>query len=66
MVNVLLAASRTENVDLRVAALDLGGLAARVMDVEAFAMENAFKLIADQLSVPQGRAWSRWSTSARP
>lgn len=51
MVNVLLAASRTENVDMRVAALDLGGLAARVMDVEAFAMENAFKLIADQLSV---------------
>ena len=53
MVNVLLAASRTENVDLRIAALDLGGLGAKVMDVEAFAMENAFKLIADQLSVPK-------------
>lgn len=53
MVNVLLAASRTENVDLRVAALDLGGLAAKVMDVEAFAMENAFRLISDQLSVPK-------------
>lgn len=53
MVNVLLAASRTENVDLRVAALDLGGLTARVIDVEAFAMENAFHLIADQLSVPR-------------
>lgn len=51
MVNVLLAASRTENVDNRVAALDLGGLTARVMDVEAFAMENAFALVADQLSV---------------
>lgn len=51
MVNVLLAASRTENVDMRVAALDLGGLTARVMDVEAFAMENAFALIADQLAV---------------
>ena len=51
MVNVLLAASRTENVDLRVAALDLGGLSARVMDVEAFAMENAYRLITDQLSV---------------
>jgi type IV pilus assembly protein PilM len=51
MMNVLLAASRTENVDLRVAALDLGGLAARVVDVEAFAMENAFKLVADQLAV---------------
>src|SRR5699024_3849824 len=49
--NILLAASRTENVDMRVAALDLGGLATRVMDVEAFAMENAFRLIGDQLSV---------------
>jgi len=53
MVNVLLAASRTENVDLRIAALDLGGLAAKTIDVEAFAMENAFKLVADQLSVPK-------------
>jgi type IV pilus assembly protein PilM len=53
MMNVLLAASRTENVDVRVAALDIGGLASRVVDVEAFAMENAFKLIADQLSVPK-------------
>src|SRR4029078_1015765 len=53
MVNVLLAASRTESVDLRVAALDLGGVGAKVMEVEAFAMENAFKLIADQLAVPK-------------
>lgn len=51
MIQVLLAASRTENVDVRVAALDLGGLQAKVVDVEAFAMENAFRLIADQLSV---------------
>jgi type IV pilus assembly protein PilM len=51
MVQVLLAASRTENVDLRVAALELGGLTARVMDVEAFAIENAFSLLADTLSV---------------
>ena len=53
MVQVLLAASRTENVDVRVAALDMGGLAAQVVDVEAFAMENAFRLISDQLSVPK-------------
>ena len=51
MVQVLLAASRTENVDVRVAALEVGGLAAKVIDVEAFAMENAFRLIADQMSV---------------
>lgn len=51
LMNVLLAASRTENVDIRVAALEAGGLTAKVVDVEAFAMENAFRLIADQLSV---------------
>jgi type IV pilus assembly protein PilM len=51
MVNVMLVASRSENVEVRQSALDLGGLAADIMDVEAFAMENAFRLIADQLSV---------------
>lgn len=51
MVNVLLVASRMENVDLRQNALELGGLTAQIIDVEAFAMENAFKLVADQLSV---------------
>ncbi|RUL64087.1 pilus assembly protein PilM [Dyella dinghuensis] len=51
MNNVLLAASRTENVDMRVAALDLGGLTAEIIDVEAFAMENAFTMISDQLNV---------------
>lgn len=53
MLQVLLAASRTENVELRQSALDLGGMTAKVIDVEAFAMENAFKLVADQLSVPR-------------
>jgi type IV pilus assembly protein PilM len=53
MIQVLLAASRTENVDARQSALELGGISAKVIDVEAFAMENAFKLVADQLSVPR-------------
>jgi type IV pilus assembly protein PilM len=48
-VEVLLAASRSENVDMRVAALELAGLTARIIDVEAYAMENAFALIADQM-----------------
>ena len=48
-VDVLLAASRSENVDVRVAALELGGLNARIVDVEAFAMEAAFSLLAGQL-----------------
>lgn len=49
MVDVLLAASRSENVDVRVAALDLGGLNAHIVDVEAFAMESAFSLLSNQL-----------------
>jgi len=49
MVDVLLAASRKENVDDRVEALSKAGLKAKVVDVEAFAMENAFTLLADQL-----------------
>ncbi|PIV36259.1 MAG: pilus assembly protein PilM [Lysobacterales bacterium CG02_land_8_20_14_3_00_62_12] len=53
MMSVLLAASRTENVDVRIAALDIGGLIAKVVDVEAFAIENAFTLLTDQLSVPK-------------
>lgn len=49
MVDVLLAASRSENVDVRVAALELAGLTAKVVDVEAFAMESAFTLLGHQL-----------------
>ncbi len=49
-VEVLLAASRTENVDVRVDAIQIAGLTARVVDVEAYAMENAFTtLIAQQM-----------------
>jgi type IV pilus assembly protein PilM len=49
MVDVLLAASRSENVDDRVAALDLAGLAAAVVDVEAYAMETACGQLLEQL-----------------
>jgi type IV pilus assembly protein PilM len=49
MVDVLLAASRSENVDIRVAACDLAGLNAKIIDVEAFAMESAFTLLEQQL-----------------
>lgn len=54
MVDVLLAASRSENVDDRVAALELAGLGAAIVDIEAYAMENASSLILDQL--PDGGA----------
>ena len=53
MTQILLAASRSENVETRASALELGGLSARVMDVEAFAIENAFALVADTLRVPR-------------
>ncbi|HEB97357.1 MAG TPA: pilus assembly protein PilM [Sedimenticola thiotaurini] len=49
MVDVLLAASRSENVDDRVAALEIAGLTTAVVDVEAYATENAFSLIQDQI-----------------
>ena len=48
-VDVLLAASRSENVDVRIAACEIGGLKASIVDVEAYAMENAAELLADQL-----------------
>jgi type IV pilus assembly protein PilM len=53
-VDVLLAASRTEHVDNLVDALGLAGLHARVVDIEAFALENAATLNAAQLP-DQGR-----------
>lgn len=48
-VEVLLAASRSDNVDVRVAACELGGLVPKVVDVEAFALENAFSLLAEDM-----------------
>jgi type IV pilus assembly protein PilM len=50
LVDVLLAASRKENVDDRVEALSKAGLKAKIVDVEAFAMENAFSLLAHQFT----------------
>jgi type IV pilus assembly protein PilM len=47
LVDVLLVASRRENVDDRVEALLKAGLKASIVDVEAFAMENAFSLLSD-------------------
>ncbi len=48
-VDVLLAASRSENVDVRVDAIELAGLHAKVIDVEAYAMENAFSLLKEHM-----------------
>lgn len=48
-VEVLLAACRRENVDSRVEALEMAELKPKVVDVEAYSMERAFSLIAEQL-----------------
>ena len=48
-VDVLLAACRSENVDMRNAAVETGGLITQVIDVESLASENAFALLADQM-----------------
>jgi type IV pilus assembly protein PilM len=47
--DVLLVASRTENVEQRRAAVAAAGLSARIVDVEAFALENACKLMTHQM-----------------
>ena len=48
-VDVLLVASRTDNVEQRRAAVAAAGLNARLVDVEAFALENACKLMTHQM-----------------
>lgn len=51
-VDVLLAASRSENVELRVAAAEHAGLTPKIMDVEAYAVENVFPFLLDH--IPEG------------
>jgi len=48
MVDILLAASKNENVEARQDALDSLGLKTRVVDVESFAIANAFELIRER------------------
>src|SRR6478672_2773007 len=47
--DVLLVATRTENVEQRQAAVQAAGLTARIVDVEAFALENACRLLTHQM-----------------
>lgn len=46
-VDVLLAASRSENVDMRMAAAEIAGLLPKVMDVEPYAVETAFTRVME-------------------
>lgn len=54
LADVLLAACRSDTIEMRVAALEIAGLKARVVDVEAYALENASELLAPQMP-DQGR-----------
>ena len=49
LVRVLLAASRSENVEQRVETLLMGGLTTKVMDIESHAIERVFGLMVDNL-----------------
>lgn len=49
LVDVLLAACRKENVEMREAALEIASLSCKAVDVEAFALERAYHLIEEQL-----------------
>jgi type IV pilus assembly protein PilM len=48
---VLLAACRRETIDARVSAIEAAELDAKIMDVEAYAMERAFFLLQSQLDL---------------
>jgi type IV pilus assembly protein PilM len=48
-VDVLLAACRLENVELRKDALEIGGLEAGIVDIEAFCTERCYELVKSQL-----------------
>ena len=55
-VEVLIAACRRENVDLRVDALEMADLTAKVVDVEAYAIERAFELISSGIDSDEDSA----------
>jgi type IV pilus assembly protein PilM len=48
-VDVLLAACRRENVDDRVAAVELAGLTPKIVDIEAYTIESVFSSMASQM-----------------
>ena len=50
-VEVLLAACRRETIDARVEAIEGAEMSAKIVDVEAYAMERAFSLIQHQLAL---------------
>ncbi len=56
LIDILLAASKSENIENRQDALDSAGLRASVVDVEAFAIANAFELIRERDGLSKSEA----------
>jgi type IV pilus assembly protein PilM len=56
MVDILLAASKSENVESRQDAIEAAGLKAVVVDVEAFAIANAYELMRERDGVSKSEA----------
>jgi type IV pilus assembly protein PilM len=56
MIDILLAASKSENVENRQDAIDAVGLKAQVVDVEAFAIANAFELMRERDGLSKSEA----------
>jgi len=56
LIDILLAASKSENVESRQDAIDAAGLKAKVVDVEAFAIANAFELIRKREGINRNEA----------
>lgn len=48
-VNVLLSAARTEGIEARVGAIDIGGFESKVVDVESYALSRSAQLCMNQL-----------------
>jgi len=54
-VEVLLAACRRENVEMRAGVIQLSDLIPEKVDIEAYSMERAFELISEQLEDQEGQ-----------
>jgi len=52
-IDILLVASRRELVETRVQALELGGLQAKIIDIEGYALGRAIELVKHQLSIDE-------------
>ncbi len=54
LLEILLAASKTEHVDVRREVAELAGLTVRVIDVESYAVANAFDLVRKRAGLDEG------------